>query len=238
MKAYLPAKFLQVMLHHKGGDPARLDDLLDLLRELSFEPVVGIDLRDVSSWGLLLLPTRRLKCPFEQEELDRVVNFVSQGNPLFHLSNHSPLTEQDSCLGRLFGYRFHSIVRGSDRAGNLNVDPTSHCNPVFDTSIHDLHFTIHNSSIVSPDDSSFCVIADFSRSDLSCGDPSGAFAIARPRTQDMGAIVALGDSGLLGKPMMPKNPGPGLRAGDNRELVKRILGWLKTQSVECVEEKT
>jgi hypothetical protein len=92
MNAYLPSKFLQVVLHQSGGSPARLDELLKLLRQLAFKPIVGIDLRKISKRGLLLLPTRQYKFPFEQDELDSIVNFVSQGNPLFHLSNHPPLT--------------------------------------------------------------------------------------------------------------------------------------------------
>lgn len=44
MKAYLPSKFLQVTLHQKGGNPARLDTFLTLLRELKFQPVLGIDI--------------------------------------------------------------------------------------------------------------------------------------------------------------------------------------------------
>ena len=226
MNAYLPSKFLQVALHHSGGNPARLDELLKLLRQLAFKPVVGIDVRKISKGGLLLLPTRQYKFPFEQDELDFIVNFVSQGNPLFHLSNHPPLTKQDTCLGQLLGYRFHSVVKGSDPSRSFEVYPTPHSTSVFDSVDTNQHFSIRNSCIVSYDNDLFSVIADFSRSNLSCGDPNAAFGIARPRKLETGAIVALGDSGLLGEPTS-KNPGPGLHAGDNSELVKRILRWLR-----------
>jgi hypothetical protein len=229
MNAYVPSKFLQVALHRSGGNPARLDKLLDLLRQLAFEPVVGKDIRKISKRGLLLLPTRQAKYPFEQDELDFTVNFVSQGNPLFHLSNHPPLTKQDTRLGQLLGYRFHSVVKGSDPMCNFEVYPTPHSTSVFDSVDTNLHFSIRNSCIVSCDSDSLTVIADFSRSDLSCGDPNAAFGIARPRNFETGAIVALGDSGLLGEPMS-RYPGPGLNVGDNMELVERILRWLRNQT--------
>jgi hypothetical protein len=228
MKAYLPSKFLQVALQQQKYSE-RLAELLKLLEQLGFSPNVGGDLREISESGLLLLPTRQKRFPFEQEELDFIVNFVSQGNPLFHLSNHPDLTVQDTRLGRLLGYRFHSMVKGADSSSNFEVYPTLHSSPIFDAVEPNLHFSVCNSCVVSYDNDSFSVIADFSRSNLSCGDANAAFGIARPRNLKTGAIVALGDSGLLGKPMS-NNPGPGLRAGDNWELVKRILLWLKEQT--------
>jgi hypothetical protein len=233
MKAYLPSNFLQVALHQSGGNPARLDELLKLLRQLAFKPIVGIDLRQISKRGLLLLPTRQAKYPFEQDELDFIVHFVSQGNPLFHLSNHPPLTKQDTRLGQLLGYRFRSVVKGSDPSRDFEVYPTPHSTSVFGSVDTNLHFSIRNSCIVSYDSDSFSVIADFSRSALSCGDPNAAFGIARPRNRETGAIVALGDSGLLGEPMA-SNPGPGLHAGHNLELIERILRWLRNQAAQQV----
>jgi hypothetical protein len=228
MKAYLPKKFLQVKLHK--SNPTRLYDLLCLLRDLEFEPVSNIDLREIKKHdGLLLLPTRQYKIPFEQGELDFVINFISRGNPLFHLSNHCPLTIQDTCLGQLFGYRFHDVVKGCDINRNFKVYPTLNSSLAFGSADINIHFSVRNSSIVSYDHDTFSVIADFSRSDLSCIDPKAAFGIARSRNLETGAIVALGDSGLLGKPL-PNNPGPGLGAGDNLELVKRILLWLRNQT--------
>ncbi|MGD2207119.1 MAG: hypothetical protein PVH17_10095 [Anaerolineae bacterium] len=236
MNAYLPREFLQVALHQRGGNPARLDELFRLLEQLAFKPVVGIDLQKISKRGLLLLPTRQCRFPFEQGELDFIVSFLSQGNPLFHLSNHPPLTKQDTSLGQLLGYRFHSVVNGTDPHCDFEVYPTPHSVSVFESVDANLHFSIRNSCIVTYDNDSFSVIADFSRSNLSNGDPNAAFGIARPRNlgTGAGAIVALGDSGLLGEPMSG-NPGPGLHAGDNLELVKRILRWLQNQTAQRVD---
>lgn len=180
MNAYLPSRFLQVALHERDGRPARLDKLLQVLRGLGFNPSVGIDLRAISKPGLLLLPTRQLRFPFEQEELCFVVGFVSQGNSLFHLSNHPPLTQQDTRLGELLGYRFHGVVRGFDPRQDFEVYPTPSTDGPFHSLDTDLHFSIRNSCMISYDNESCSVIADFSRSVLSCGDQSAAFWYRRP----------------------------------------------------------
>jgi len=102
---------------------------------------------------------------------------------------------------------------------------------VFDPIDSNLHFSIRNSSHILCKRETFKVIVDFNKSGISNAYSNKAFDIARPRNPDTGAgaIIALGDSGLLGEPMC-KNPGPGLRAGDNYELVKRMVLWLKNQS--------
>ncbi|MGB6896382.1 MAG: hypothetical protein WBF37_10635 [Dehalococcoidia bacterium] len=233
MKAYLPSKFLQVTLHQKGCNPARLGTLLALLIELNFEPALGIDILTIAYPGLLLLPTRQCKFPFEDNEIRFIRDFISQGNPLFHLSNHYPLTKQDTVLGQEFGYRFHDVVKGFNKHRNFNVYPLSNPTSIFHSLDAKMHFKIHNSSIVSDDSDTFITIADFSRSDISTGDRNAAFGIARPRNLETGAIVALGDSGLLGEPSpcYPDNPGPGLNVGNNLDLVTRILLWLRNQTV-------
>ena len=226
MKAYLPSQFLQVALHQKRGQPNRLDELLNLLEQCAFVPVVGIDLLSISESGLLLLPTRQFWSPFSRNALDFIVDFVSRGNPLFHLSNHPPLTIQDTRLGRRFGYHFRGVVFGADIGREFQVYPLPHA--IFDADQPSLHFSVRNSCTISCGDA-FSPIADFSKSSLLCGNPSSAFGIARPRSAAGGAIVALGDSGILGEPS-PNHPGPGLDAGDNRQLVERILRWLRDQA--------
>lgn len=228
MKAYLPSKFLQVALHANGGKPARLDDLRDLLAELGFTPVIDVELSTISDSGLLVLVTRQCRYPFEPQELEFIEDYVGKGNPIFHLSNHPPLTKEDSRLGKLLGYQFHSCVQGADSKREFDVYPVSGYSSLFASIDPDRHFTIRNSCIVSPLQDTFTVIADFSRSDLSGVDPKSAFGIAQPRTKENGAIVALADSGLLGEPT-PENPGPGLSAGNNRDLVGQILEWLRKQ---------
>ena len=125
MKAFLPSKFLQVALHARGGKSARLDDLRDLLAELGFTTVIDVDLSTISDPGLLVLPTRQVRYPFEANELDVVVDYVGKGNPIFHLSNHPPLTTEDSRLGKLLGYQFHSVVQGTDPKQEFDVYPLS-----------------------------------------------------------------------------------------------------------------
>ena len=190
MKTYLPSKFLQVTLHQKGGNPARLDTLLALLRELNSEPVLGIDILAITNPGLLLLPTRQCRFPFEKNEIRFVLNFISQGNPLFHLSNHPPHTKQDTTLGQEFGYRFHDVVKGSNTNRDFDVYPLSNPTSIFYPLDTKMNFTIRNSSIVSDDSETFLAIADFSRSDITTGDRNAAFGIARPRDLETGAIVA------------------------------------------------
>jgi hypothetical protein len=229
MKAYLPAKFLQVALHQRGGNPARLDRLFRLFGYLNLEPVMGIHITEIKDPGLLLLPTRQLKYPFDGDEISCILEFVSQGNPLFHLSNHYPLTIQDSILGQEFGYRFHGVIRGSNPARDFDVYPLSGSNQLFDPSNSNMHFTIRNSSMLATECEKFAPIADFSRSEITSGQNNAAFGIARSRDHRAGAIVALADSGLLGEPM-PSNPGPGLEAGNNIDLVGSILLWLLEQT--------
>jgi hypothetical protein len=228
MNAYLPSKFLQVTVHKNY--PERLESLISLLEEINVEPVVDIDLLDITAAGLLFLPTRQWKFPFENLEINFILDFVSKGNPLFHLSNHGPkLTVQDSVLGQEFGYRFQRTIKGFIPKQKFDVYPMSNPTSVFDPLDQNIHFTICNSSEVIDESGTFSVIADFSRSNVPEGDRNAAFGIARPRSPETGAIVALGDSGLLGEPV-PCYPGPGLHAGDNMELVKRILLWLRNQT--------
>ena len=227
MNIYIPAKFLQVTLHQNGGKPARLDDLLSLLKDLKFTPIVGIDIHDISKNGVLLLPTRQKAHPFQKDEINLITDFISKGNPRFHLSNHPPLTDNDSALGNYFGYDFSGVIKTNN---NQNFDIYLSPGTFLTDDIEpDIHFTVRNTSIVSIKGEGFFVIADFSRSKIHTVNPDSAFGIAKSKTNKSGAIVALGDSGLLGEPTK-RHPGPGLGEGDNLHLIKNVLVWLKDQS--------
>jgi hypothetical protein len=228
MNIYIPSKFLQVTLHQNGGKPARLDDLLFLLEDLNFNPYVGIDIHDIKDDGILLLPTRQKAHPFQKDEIDFLVDFISNGNPLFHLSNHPPLTDNDSFLGNYFGYKFSGVVKTTNSHNfDIFVTPGTF---LANENEANLHFTVRNTSIVSTKDEDFIVIADFSRSNVPNVNHYSAFGLAKPRFNESGAIVALGDSGLLGEPTI-NNPGPGLGECDNLHLIRRILNWLKNQAI-------
>jgi hypothetical protein len=230
MNAYLPSKCLQVALHQQH--PKRLEKLLQLLEDTGLKPNLGVSLSQLSQPGLLLLPSRQFKHTFDPGELDTIKDFINSGNSLFHLSNHPPLPKEDSRVGYCFGYRFENRwVKRSGTSCDLDIYPTPEGHLVFGPISDGLHFTVCNSCAISPHHSLFCVIADFSRSGLSTGNPQAPFGIARPRTARGGAIVALADSGLLGDPV-PSNPGPGLGEGDNRELVRRITRWLVDQTTQ------
>ena len=229
MKAYLPTKFLQVALHQQGGDPPRLGRFSALLSDLDFDPIIGVELLEIDTPGLLILPTRQCRFKFSTHEINFVQDYVSQGYPLFHLSNHPPLNIEDSRVGRRFGYTFVDVVKGISPQCNFDVFPLSNTRSIFVSLDRDPHFTIRNSSMVTFNIDGFFPIADFTRSRISCGKADAAFAIARPRVDTYGAIVVLGDSGLLGEPMAG-NPGPGLGAGNNRDLVGCILQWLRNQT--------
>ena len=114
MRAFLPDHFLQVDLHQRGGDPARLDLLKDLLLQADIQPIFRIDFSGKKETGLLILPARSIIHPFEEWEPGFVTQFIVQGNSLFHLSSMYPWTVNDSILGQRFGYRFHSRVIGQD----------------------------------------------------------------------------------------------------------------------------
>lgn len=232
MLAYLPSKFLQVNLHQRGGSPARLDLFGELLRQADIQPIFGIKLSEISEKGILILPTRDFRTPFEDWELDFVTQFIAQGNPLFHLSNAYPWPISDSALGQRFGYQFQSRVTGLDPASPVDVYPLPNALNIFAPSDYNLHFSILHSSIVIGETDKFAVIADFEQSEIAYVGQKGPFGIGVPRdpVNGRGAIVALGDSGLLGRPILPSYPGPGLRAGDNFELIKRIMIWLKSQA--------
>lgn len=246
MHAFLPLKFLQVDLHLRGSNPARLDQFparldqsparLDLFKELllqvNIQPILGIEFSQIKDNGILILPTRQTICPFEDWELDFVTQFIAQGNPLFHLSNDFPWTINDSNLGQRFGYQFQSRVMGLDPDDSFDVYPTPNTLNIFDPFDSDLHFSIHNSSVVIGENDTFTDIAVYKKSEIAIVGELGPFGIGCPRDPitGRGAIVALGDSGLLGRPMLPGYTGPGLRAGDNYELIKRIMIWLKNQA--------
>jgi hypothetical protein len=233
MLAYLPSKFLQVELHQQGGSPARLDLFGELLRQVDIQPIFGIELNEINENGMLILPTRDFRIPFENWELDFVTHFIAQGNPLFHLSNAYPWPIIDSVLGQRFGYQFQSRVTGLDPSSSFAVYPSPNDLNIFAPSDYNLHFTTLHASIVTAETDTFSVIADFRQSEIAYVGQKGPFGIGLPRDplNGRGPIVALGDSGLLGRPLGPSYPGPGLRAGDNFELIKRIVSWLKNQAV-------
>jgi len=232
MYAYLPSKTLQVRLHQSGGNPARLDLLEDLLFQLDIQPIFGIELNQIKENGILILPTRAISRPFEDWELEFVTWFIAQGNSLFHLSNEYPWTVNDSILGQRFGYQFQSRVIGLDSNNTFDIYPFPDTLNIFDPFDSHLHFSVHHTSVVIRGNDTFTEIANFRRSELANIGEMGSFGIACPRdpTTGRGAIIALGDSGLLGRTILPHNPGPGLRAGNNYELVKRIMIWLKNQA--------
>ncbi|MFL7867395.1 MAG: hypothetical protein ACK2UV_19920 [Candidatus Promineifilaceae bacterium] len=232
MLAYLPLKFLQVDLHQEGGSPARLDLFADLLRQVDIRPVIGVELDEIKENGILILPTRQIYQPFEDWELDFITQFIAQGNPLFHLSNAFPWPVNDSILGKQFGYHFQSRVSGLNPDELFDIYPLPSPLNIFAPLDNKLHFSVLSTSIVTGDET-FTVIADFKQSEIAYVGEQGPFGIGRSRdpVTGRGAIVALGDSGLLGRPIIPRAPGPGLRTGDNFELIKRIVIWLKNQAV-------
>jgi hypothetical protein len=231
MLAYLPSKFLQVELHQRGGSPARLDLFEDLLRQVDIQPIFGMEFDEIKENGILILPTRQIHQPFEDWELDFVTQFVAQGNPLFHLSNAFPWPVHDSILGQRFGYQFQSRVSGLDPDELFNVYPLPNPLDIFAPLDNKLYFSVLSTGVVTGDET-FAVIADFKQSEIAYVGKKGSFGmgLSRDPVTGRGAILALGDSGLLGRPMIPHAPGPGLRAGDNFELIKRIMIWLKNQA--------
>ena len=231
MLAFLPSKFFQVDLHQQGGSPARLDLFSDLLRQVDIQPIFGVELDEIKENGILILPTRQIAKPFENWELDFVTQFIAQGNPLFHLSNAFPWPVNDSILGQRFGYQFQSRISGLNPDVPLDVYPLPNPLNIFAPFDSKLHFSVLSTGIVTAAET-FTVIADFKRSEIAHVGKLGPFGMGLPRdpVTGRGAIVALGDSGLLGRPIVPRAPGPGLRAGDNFELIKRIMIWLKNQA--------
>jgi hypothetical protein len=231
MLAYLPSKFLQVDLHQQGGSPARLGLFEDLLRQVDIQPIFDMEFNEIKEKGILILPTRGIAQPFEDWELDFVTHFVAQGNPLFHLSNAFPWTVNDSILGQRFGYQFHSRVSGLNPDNLFDAYPLPNPLNIFDQLNNKLHFSVLATGVVTGEEM-FTVIADFKQSEIAYVGKKGPFGIGLPHdlVTGRGAIVALGDSGLLGRPMIPHAPGPGLMAGDNFELINRIMIWLKNQA--------
>ena len=231
MLAYLPSKFLQVDLHQQGGSPARLDLFEDLLRQVDIQPIFGMEFDEIEENGILILPTRQIHQPFEDWELDFVTQFIARGNPLFHLSNAFPWPINDRILGQRFGYQFQSRVSGLNPDDLFDIYPLPNPLNIFGPLDNKLHFSVLSTGTVIGEER-FTVIADFKQSEIACVGKPGPFGIGLPRdpVTCRGAIVALADSGLLGRPMIPHAPGPGLQAGDNFELIKRIMIWLKNQA--------
>ena len=232
MYAFLPTNFLQVNLHLRGGNPARLDLFKELLLQVDIQPLLGIEFSQIKDNGILILPTRQTTSPFEEWELDFVTQFIAQGNPLFHLSNCFPWTVNDSILGQRFGYQFQSLVVGLDPDNAFDAYPLPDTLNIFEPFDSHLHFSIHHTGTVSGRNDTFTEIAVFRESEIANVGDIGPFGIGCPRDPitGRGAIVALGDSGLLGRPIIPGYTGPGLRAGNNYELVKKIIIWLKNQA--------
>lgn len=231
MKAYLPPKFLQVAKHQSNS--SRLEEFRNLLEQIGLVPDMETEIEDLDEVGILILPTRQKMYPFCRDgELARIKAFVSDGNPLFHLSNHGKkpnttledLTVEDSKIGNLFGYHFYGYVEGPENT--FSIFTLENSLNLFGIQEDQQKFSVCNSCSLRQSDS-FTVIADYSKSVISYGDKNSVFGIAKPHNPALGtgAIVALGDSGILGKPM-DGNPGPGLNVGDNRELITQIIKWL------------
>jgi hypothetical protein len=235
MKAYLPDKFLQVALHKGISNFARLDKFITLLEKHGLSVDLSTPIESISEPGLLILTTRQKKYKFinDDPELEKISNFISAGNPLLHLSNHGnkpgtslpDFTIQDSKIGELFGYGFHGYTEGINP--ELKIFPTNVFMELISNIDLELNFSVCNSSMINHSEE-FSIIADFSKSTLTHGSERSAFGIAKPKNK-IGAIVALADSGLLGEPL-PKNPGPGLEAGNNNELISIIIQWLIHQA--------
>jgi hypothetical protein len=139
------------------------------------------------------------------------------------------LTIEDSKIGCRFGYEFFGYVEGIDNK-TFDIYTVENTLNIFRDTEENLKFSVCNSSMVRHSEE-FTSIANFAKSSISHGDNDSTFGIAKSlnNSTGFGAIIALGDSGIIGKPM-PKNPGPGLTAGDNNQLVTQIIQWLMKEA--------
>mgnify|MGYP006286765949 CR=1 FL=1 len=237
MKAYLPKNYLQTDLHLENKE--RLYNFIKLLNDLKLDTAIGKDI-PVHNNGLLILTTRNPKIKLYNKEINRIYEFVNKGGSLFHLSNHSNLHIKDSNIGKVFGYEFQDYYIKSkvtiptidtSLPSIFSVKTKEDAQKIFKDSSKKFAI-INGTSIIK--NKNFETIAKYgpgaydSKSEKNINNVENTvFCICSRRNSFSGKIVAISDSGLIGKPTSDElYPGPGLSEGNNKQLIKEIISWL------------
>jgi len=239
---------LQVFLHKQRSDGMQLRRFTDLIHSIDDSirvemPAVVEFERSIQDAALIVSPTRLKRLPYDDAELDAIERFVRRpgrsGHPLI-LSNHMPHMIHDSRLSCRFGFTFsYSTFDGVDRKCNVVVTETP-SEPHWTTQAgpsasRSLRIEIRNCCSVLPCSSEGEVLYYLSPDMIDRGDNypeprSRIFGYIIDSTADsrgeQGRMAAWADSGIVGSPMPPKNPGPGLDASDNSEFIRNFVYWL------------
>ncbi len=248
MKVVLAPGCLQVFLHKQRSDGMRLRRFTDLMH--SIDDSIRVEMpaaekfeRSIQDAALIVSPTRLKRLPYDDAELDAIEHFVHRpgcSGHLLILSNHMPHMIQDSRLACRFGFTFsHSTFGGVDRKRNVVLTGTPsepHWTTQAGTSAsRSLRIEIRNCCSILPCSSEGEVLYYLNPDMVDRGDNypeprSKIFGYIIDSTADArdehGRIAALADSGIIGEPMPPNNPGPGLDASDNSEFIRNLVCWL------------
>jgi hypothetical protein len=239
MKAVIAPRHLQVHLHN-NEDPKgeRLACFIELLEQLNLEvslPDITELKSDLNECNILILTSRRIRYKYERWEIDLFLQYVNSGGSLLHLSNHKDFPLNDTQLGKHFGYKFenkhykrsHGIIPFS-----IQIEPNSIEKFELDLD-KSYHFFVNNCCNINIVDVDAEVIAKLPENVVEkyTKEPGKGlvFAVSIESNKKRGRIVAISESGIIGKPR-EGNPGPGLWAGDNGAIIKGIIKWLTYQT--------
>jgi len=205
-----------------------------------------IDAHELAHVNLLVITTRRPVCPFEDEEIRSVHDFVADGGSLLLMTNHSKVlgrpkmghfTEQDGRLAAAFQIRilkacFKSLSEGKhtsiQNAGD-DVHPV-----LLDSSgsrvVHSVE--INNCSGISAQSEKGRPILylasdmiDIGPNELSPRGEAFAWSIDSYGRGE-GRVIVIGDSGFIGEPNLGGS-GPGLiDKAQNKLFIQRTVEWL------------
>lgn len=231
MKAIFAPGHLQSDLHIGPTSGHRLACFLELLGECgveaSFPP--SEDLRAELDEANLIIATTRYS-DFSERELGSLVNAVTAGRSLLHLSNHKPLPLYDCQFSQGFGYKFKNqsfVDRNRQIPFEFDINLGALPGYTHDSNIRKV--AINKCSSIAVHDDRFKTISVLPESCINAEnreDGGGElFAVACKASGISGRIVAMADSGLIGEPF-DQYPGPGLRVGENYEIVSEIIRWL------------
>lgn len=234
MKAIIAPRHLQVCLHNKKPQGERLACFIELLTQLDFEvtfPNITKLKSDLNDCSLLILTTRQNK--YENWEVKLYKHYVKSGGNLLHLSNHKPHPMNDTQLSKHFGYEFENIhyKHTKEKPFSIQIEPNSIDKFELDWN-KSYHFSVNNCCNINILNVEAEVLAKLPENVLELNTKESgkglAFAISIESYKNRGRIVAISDSGIIGKPRNG-NPGPGLWSGDNGAILKGIIRWLTYQ---------
>jgi len=236
MKAVIAPRHLQVCLHNKKPQGERLACFIELLVNLNLEvslPDITALKSDLNDCELLILTTRQNE--YENWETRLFKQYVKSGRSLLHLSNHKPLPMNDTQLSKHFGYKFESKhYKHAHGKIPFSIQLEPEISEKFGlASNHPYYFSVNNCCNINILKAKADVIARLPKNVIEKNTQESGenllFAISIESNKKRGRIVAISDSGIIGKPRNG-NPGPGLWSGNNGAIIKGIAKWLTYQT--------